>query len=179
MTQLIPTWVDGRLRPIEKLRAHQLGLRHKAVSVFVIRGDEILLQRRALAKYHSGGLWANTCCTHPAWGERPMDCAIRRLTEELGIRGTALEWRQRLEYRADVGDGLIEHERVDLFVARVETLEITPNPDEVMETKWIALQDLTKAIEHRPETFTAWLRIYMRDHVSQIFAAPIQSAHPS
>ena len=121
--------MDG-LRPFEKLRAHQLGLRHKAVSVFVIRGDDILLQRRALAKYHSGGLWANTCCTHPAWGERPMDCAIRRLTEELGICGTALEWRQRLEYRADVGDGLIEHERVDLFVARVETLEIIPNPDE-------------------------------------------------
>ncbi|MEM9778369.1 MAG: NUDIX domain-containing protein, partial [Pseudomonadota bacterium] len=83
MTQMIPAWVEGELTPVGKLEAHERGLRHPAVSVFVMDGDRILLQQRALSKYHTPGLWANTCCTHPHWGEDPADCANRRLTEEL------------------------------------------------------------------------------------------------
>jgi isopentenyl-diphosphate delta-isomerase len=86
----IPAWVDGKLTPVEKLEAHVKGLRHKAISVFVMRGDQVLLQRRALGKYHTPGLWANTCCTHPFWGEDSETCALRRLDEELGIRKTRL-----------------------------------------------------------------------------------------
>ena len=78
---MIPAWIDGRLTPVDKLHAHVAGLRHKAVSVFVRRGDEILLQQRALGKYHTPGLWANTCCTHPHWDEPARACAVRRLGE--------------------------------------------------------------------------------------------------
>jgi isopentenyl-diphosphate delta-isomerase len=73
------------LQPVEKLEAHQRGLRHKAISVFLMRDGKVLLQRRAMHKYHTPGLWANTCCTHPFWGEASLDCATRRLGEELGL----------------------------------------------------------------------------------------------
>ena len=84
---MIPAWVDGTLKPVDKLECTSRGLRHKAVSVFVMRGNAMLIQRRALGKYHTPGLWANTCCTHPDWDEDPLDCARRRLAEELGITG--------------------------------------------------------------------------------------------
>ena len=75
----------------------------KAISVFILRGTEVLLQRRALEKYHTPGLWANACCTHPAWEEPSDECDIPRLGEELGVQITDLEFRETLEYRADVG----------------------------------------------------------------------------
>mgnify|MGYP006201404585 CR=1 FL=1 len=77
--QLIPAFVDGRLTPVEKLAVHQRGLRHPAISVFVLRGDAVLMQRRALAKYHTPGLWTNTVCTHPHWGEDAHSAATRRV----------------------------------------------------------------------------------------------------
>ena len=82
---MIPAWIDGRLTPVEKLAAHERGLRHLAVSVFVLRAGRILIQQRALGKYHTPGLWANTCCTHPAWGEEPRATATRRLPARLGL----------------------------------------------------------------------------------------------
>ncbi|MEM6387761.1 MAG: isopentenyl-diphosphate Delta-isomerase [Pseudomonadota bacterium] len=170
MTIMIPTWVDGALTPVEKLEAHQRGLRHKAVSVFVLRGNEVLVQRRAMTKYHTPGLWANTCCTHPEWDETPLECAVRRLNEELGITGVKPLYRDRIEYRADVGNGLIEHEVVDLFTAEAsETLQITPNPDEVMETRWMTFRELYQAVSNFPARFTPWLRIYLEEHSSKIF----------
>ena len=105
---------DGSLYRIGKLEAHRLGARHLAVSVFVFSGDRLLIQRRADHKYHCGGQWANTCCTHPHWGELPERCAQRRLFEEVGLQ-PPLEPRAVVEYRADVGNGLIEHERVHVF----------------------------------------------------------------
>ena len=84
---LIPAWVDGKLTPVEKLHAHTHGLKHQAVSVFVMNRGRILLQQRAAHKYHTPNLWANTCCTHPDWAEDPAQCATRRLDEELGIKG--------------------------------------------------------------------------------------------
>ena len=81
MRQMIPAWVEGTLTPVEKLEVPQRGLRHKAVSVFVVRNQEILIQRRALGKYHTPGLWANTCCTHPMWDEDSTACAQRRLRD--------------------------------------------------------------------------------------------------
>ena len=108
MTTMIPAWVNGKLTPVEKLEVHQRGLRHKAISVFVMRGRETLIQRRALGKYHTPGLWANTCCTHPDWDEPAAACALRRLQDELGITGVAPRHMGQVEYRADVGGGMIE-----------------------------------------------------------------------
>ena len=172
MTIMIPAWVDGTLTPVEKLEAHIKGLRHKAVSVFVLRGKSVLLQQRAMGKYHTPGLWANTCCTHPAWDESPEDCATRRLEEELGISGLAPRQCHHLEYRADVGGGLTEHEVVDVFVAHAdENLTVAPNPEEVMETRWVNVDALCNEIAQNPSQFTPWLRIYMTDHADVIFAA--------
>ncbi|WP_297773378.1 isopentenyl-diphosphate Delta-isomerase [uncultured Roseovarius sp.] len=171
MTALIPTWVGDDLVAVDKLEAHQRGLRHKAVSVFVMAGEDLLIQRRALGKYHTPGLWANTCCTHPHWGEDPLSCAQRRLKEELGITGLTLSHRDQVEYRADVGGGLVEHEVVDMFMCRVPSrVALDPDPEEVMETRWIGLNALNAAIRMYPERHTPWLRIYMAQHAMQIFA---------
>lgn len=170
MTEMIPAWVGGKLQPVEKLEVHKRGLRHKAVSVFVMRGESVLIQKRAAVKYHTPGLWANTCCTHPLWDESPIDCAIRRLDEELGITGLFPSHRDRVEYRADVGNGLIEHELVDIFVATAPAgLRVTPNPDEVSDVRWIDLYDLAAEVGRWPERFTPWLRIYMDEHKDRIF----------
>jgi len=174
MTLMIPAWINGQLTPVEKLRAHREGLRHMAVSVFVLRGDDILIQRRALSKYHTPGLWANTCCTHPDWEEDARDCAVRRLQQELGLTGLDPQFRRQLEYRADVPPDMIEHEVVDVFVAEAgDDLQITPNPDEVAETRWISFADLAREIAASPQDFTPWLRIYMAEYARDIFAGSI------
>lgn len=170
MGMMIPAWVDGVLAPVDKLEAHEKGLKHKAVSVFVVRGMDILIQRRALGKYHTPGLWANTCCTHPDWDEGASACAVRRLSEELGITGLYPEYRHRLEYRADVGNGMVENEVVDVFLAHVRgNLAIEANPDEVMDTRWIGYHDLLAEVQRHPERFTPWLKIYLRLHADTIF----------
>ncbi|QFT64970.1 isopentenyl-diphosphate Delta-isomerase [Roseivivax sp. THAF30] len=170
MTLMIPAWQNGELVPVEKLEVHERGLKHKAISVFVMRGDEVLLQRRAMGKYHTPGLWANTCCTHPHWDEDPAETAARRLDEELGISGLMLSYRDRIEYRADVGDGLIEHEVVDLFTAEASRdMKIDPDPAEVMDTAWVPLSALRTWINEAPGEFTPWLRIYLSEHAERIF----------
>ncbi|MEO1548970.1 MAG: isopentenyl-diphosphate Delta-isomerase [Pseudomonadota bacterium] len=167
----IPAYVNGRLKPVEKLEAHELGLRHLAVSVFILNGARLLLQQRAMGKYHTPGLWANTCCTHPQWNEDMADCAARRLEEEVGLTGIPLRSRDQLEYRADVGNGLVEHELVTVFVGHAgpDKLSPKPNPDEVMALRWVDLDELRQEVEKTPEQFTPWLRIYLRDHYAQIF----------
>lgn len=170
----IPAWVDGVLTPVGKLEVHARGLRHKAVSVFVIGPDGVLLQQRAEGKYHTPGLWANTCCTHPHWDEAPETCAIRRLDEELGITGVTPEWRQQVEYRADVGGGLTEHEVVDIFVVTSDApIEVKPNPDEVQAIRWLSRQALQQDLARHPHRFTPWLHIYMTDHAEGIFAPEV------
>lgn len=171
MDNTIPAWVSGTLTPVDKIEVHLRGLRHKAVSVFLLRGDKLLIQRRALGKYHTPGLWANTCCTHPHWNESAAECAERRLAEELGISGLVLRPRGQVEYRADVGNGMIEHELVDLFVGTApEGMIIEPDPAEVMDFAWVDLQTLSRQTQEDPERFTPWLRIYLRDHVEQILS---------
>ena len=170
MSATIPAWVNGTLQPVEKLAVHRLGLRHQAVSVFVMRGTDVLIQQRARGKYHTPGLWANTCCTHPAWGETPLDCARRRLAEELGITGLTPIWRDRVEYRADVGGGLIEHEVVDIYVAEAgPDLALDPDPEEVMATAWTDIHDLAARTARHPDPYTPWLRIYLAEHMPTIF----------
>lgn len=173
---MIPAWVEGSLAPVEKMQVHREGLRHKAVSVFVMHRDKVLIQQRAMSKYHSPGLWANTCCTHPLWDEAPADCVQRRLLEELGIEGLQPIFRDQLEYRADVGEGLIEHELVDVFLADAATdLALALNPDEVMATKWVPVFELAQDVERHPERYTAWLLIYLREHSDWIFGSLVHS----
>ena len=170
--EMIPAWVEGNLTPVEKLEAHLQGLRHLAISVFVMDGDRVLIQQRAMGKYHTPGLWANTCCTHPHWGEEAEACARRRLREELGITGLSLQRRDRVEYRAAVGAGLIEHEVVDIFIAEAgPQLKVEPNPDEVMAVRWVRLADLTGEVARHPEAYTPWLRIYLAEHADAIFGS--------
>ena len=170
LRDMIPAWVDGKLTAVSKLDVHKRGLRHKAVSVFLL--DEvgrILIQRRALGKYHTPGLWANSCCTHPLWDEDAFDCARRRLEEELGVKRVAPVWRQQVEYRAAVGNNLIEHELVDIFVGNMPASHpMHINSDEVMDISWVGLDELECRIKRAPELFTPWLRIYLSEHKQAI-----------
>lgn len=168
--ELIPAWIDGQLQPVEKLEVHRRGLRHKAISVFVLHQGRILLQQRALTKYHSPGLWANTCCTHPHWEEASQACALRRLRQELGIEGLALTHRGEVEYRADVGQGLTEHELVQIYVADAPAdLALDLNPAEVAGVTWMNMAELDLALAQRPQDFTVWLKIYLDEHRDMIF----------
>lgn len=172
MTAQIPAWDGDRLIAADKIDVHRRGLKHPAVSVFVRHGGEQLLQLRAAGKYHTPGLWANSCCTHPHWGESAADCAIRRLNEELGIRPGALRHAGKIEYRADVGGGMVEHELVDIFVAEPGRRPIAnPDPQEVAATRWLTNAALVREIAASPQSFTPWLRIYMAKHADVIFGA--------
>lgn len=153
---------NGELYPVGKLEAHKLGVQHLAISAFVFCGDKLLIQRRAMGKYHSGGQWANSCCSHPHWGEATHVCAERRLMEELGFT-IPLTQMGTSEYEADVGAGLRENERVDLFVGHVGEDEITvaPNPDEVSDTRWLSAGELRAEMAETPDIYTPWFRIYV------------------
>ncbi len=176
MTAMIPAWDKGALTPVEKLDVHQRGLKHMAVSVFVVRDEHVLIQQRAMGKYHTPGLWANTCCTHPEWDEDPAECAVRRLREEMGVRGLYPAHRGTVEYRAEVGGGMIEHEVVDIFVASApRDLVIQPNPDEVLDYKWVELYELAARVRRRPFEYTPWLRIYLDNHAEAIFGALVRA----
>jgi isopentenyl-diphosphate delta-isomerase len=172
MVEMIPAWVNGTLSPVEKLAVHKTGLRHKAVSIFVLDGEKVLIQRRAAGKYHSAGLWANSCCSHPRWGESPVDCAVRRLREELGIRGIYPAFADRIEYHAEVGNGLIENEVVDVYLAYAQPgMTVAPDPDEVSEIRWVGLYDLAADVARHPGNYTKWLAIYLAQHLGRIFDA--------
>ncbi|MET1414812.1 isopentenyl-diphosphate Delta-isomerase [Roseibium sp. HPY-6] len=153
---------DGSLFPVEKMAAHVQGLLHLAVSVFVFDGDLLLIQKRAAVKYHCGGQWANTCCSHPHWDETVESCAERRLQEELGF-SIPLTRHQTVEYEASVGEGLSEHERVTLFSAQVDRrqLDIRPNPEEVDAVRWVDPESLHREVQKSPDDFTPWFRIYL------------------
>jgi isopentenyl-diphosphate Delta-isomerase len=153
---------DGALYPIEKMQAHREAAFHLAISAFVFCDGALLIQRRALTKYHCGGLWANTVCTHPHWGETVEVAAARRLNEELGITLPLAETRI-VEYEADVGNGLFEHERVHMFLGEADraALMIEPNPEEVAEARWVTADELHRELKQQPERFTPWFRIYV------------------
>lgn len=174
MSDDIAAWRDGNLVPMDKLAVHQRGLRHPAVSVFLMADDgsnRTLIQRRALQKYHTPGLWANACCTHPHWGEGALACAQRRIGQELGVHVDPAQLRhvQGIEYRADVGGGLTEHEVVDIFVAQCPaSTPMALNPAEVMGCQWISLTALQAEIIHTPERFTPWLRIYFQQGLARL-----------
>ena len=150
---------DRELGVDDKLHAHQNGAKlHRAISVFVfnMRG-ETLLQRRAMSKYHSRGKWANTCCSHPMPGESVADAAHRRLKEEMGFDCKMREVFS-FTYKADVGNGLTEHEYDHVFFGSYDN-GVEANKDEVMDYRWLPLKKLRTEIEKSPEDFAPWLRI--------------------
>lgn len=157
---------DGDYFPIEKLQAHVSGTFHLAISIFVFERDRLLMQRRALGKYHSGGLWTNTVCTHPHWNETVSDAAQRRLVDELGF-SIPLERAGTIDYHADVGSGLIEHERVSLFTGHADAsaLIIRPNPEEVMDYRWMTMKDVRELVSDKPDQVTEWMKIYIEELV--------------
>lgn len=122
----------------------------------------MLIQQRAHTKYHCGGQWANSCCTHPHWGESLKASANRRLLEELGLE-LDLRPAQILDYRADVSNNLIEHERVQVFRADVTQTELAfqLNKNEVASVAWVAIEDVRRDVCDRPELYAPWFRIYL------------------
>ena len=160
---------DREIGLAAKIDAHARGLRHRAISVCILdpRG-RMLLQKRALGKYHSGGLWTNACCTHPRAGEAVAAAARRRLREELGV-DCELRFALRTDYRADVGNGLIENEVVHLFVGAYDG-PVAPDPAEAAAYDWVSRADLRAAIAAHPEAYTYWFRHYMRHYADAMFA---------
>jgi isopentenyl-diphosphate delta-isomerase len=152
---------DGVLYPIEKLAAHRQGQLHLAVSVFVFRGPELLIQQRAAGKYHCAGMWANSCCSHPHWGEAIAASAARRLREELGLV-LPLTATAQLDYEAGVTDDLIECEHVHVFRAEAPPgLAPSPDPAEVASIRWARPEELMAEAASAPERFAPWFRIYL------------------
>lgn len=153
--------VDEKDRPLglmEKLEAHRQGLLHRAFSVFVLNANnELMLQQRAHHKYHSGGLWTNTCCSHPRDGETVDDAAHRRLQEEMGF--DCLIYKAfEFTYRAKLDKGMIEHEYDHLFIGRFSG-EPKINPDEVADWKWMNIKAVSNDIDENPDLYTAWFKI--------------------
>lgn len=146
---------------VEKLRAHREALLHRAVSVLVFnRRGEMLLQRRADGKYHSGGLWSNTCCGHPRPGEATADAARRRLREEMGF-DCPLVWDHAFRYRAPLGGGLTEHEFDHVFVGRSDG-DPEPDPDEVQDWRWASFEALDRDAALSPHLYTRWFHILLK-----------------
>ena len=149
---------DNDLGSMEKLRAHELGLLHRAFSVFLFdEKGNMLLQKRALGKYHSPGLWTNTCCSHPRPGELTIDAAKRRLLEEMGIV-TNIESAFNFIYKASLHQNLTEHELDYVFVGTYNGI-ISPNSIEVCDYLYISIEDLNQKLNTNKEEFTVWFKI--------------------
>lgn len=158
---------DRMIGSEEKLRAHELGRLHRAFSIFVFNKEgALLLQRRAASKYHSGGLWTNTCCSHPRLDEPTEAAAHRRLREEMGF-GCPLEKAFTFVYRADVGGGLVEHEFLHVYLGEYDG-DPNLNPEEADAFKWISLDELFDDVRKHPEKYTAWFRIILEKHKDKI-----------
>ena len=160
--QLVDTQ-DNPNGSMEKLEAHEKGLLHRALSVLIINTNkEILLQRRALGKYHSPGLWTNTCCSHPYPGENPTEAANRRLKEEMGMVAD-LEFAFKFQYKCDFDNGLIEHELDHVFIGETND---TPhlNTDEAMAFKWMSIEELETDMKNNADNYTFWFKWMIEKH---------------
>jgi isopentenyl-diphosphate delta-isomerase len=160
---------DRELGAKEKLQAHVEGVLHRAFSVFVFdAGNRLLLQRRALTKYHSGGLWSNTACGHPRPGETTVEAARRRLREEMGFD---CELREAFEflYRAELDGALVEHEYDHVFVGTHEG-EPTPDSSEVEDWRWVTMDELRRCLRVEPQRYSYWLKAVVEgDHWRAFF----------
>lgn len=158
---------DREIGTAPKLAAHETGALHRAFSVLGFnRSGEMLLQQRAMVKYHSPGLWANMCCGHPRPGERTMPAAQRRTFEELGVKPD-LSFGFSILYRSEVGSALIEHEFVHVFGCVTNDLPM-PNPYEASQVRFASIDAIASEMERHPEYFAAWFRIYFASHLTSL-----------
>ena len=153
---------DNEIGTMEKQEAHVKGLLHRAFSVFIFNDkNELLLQRRAVNKYHSGGLWTNTCCSHPRQNEKTKEAAKRRLLEEMGMR-SALKKQFDFIYKARLDNNLYEHEFDHVFFGFTNELPII-NPEEVESYTYKTLEDIGNEIKTNPENYTEWFKICFKE----------------
>lgn len=157
--------VDQHDQPVgtaEKMAAHQQGLLHRAFSVFIFKKTpngslELLLQKRHPKKYHCGGLWTNTCCSHPRVGETILEAGKRRLQEEMGFV-VPLESVGHFSYKAEFSNGLTEHEFDHILIGYIGEQKIEPNPVEVIDTAWMPLDSLFEKLDKDPKKYTPWFK---------------------
>lgn len=174
--------VDARDRPIGtagKLDAHRLGQLHRALSVIVRDpSGRLLLQKRHVGKYHSGGLWTNACCSHPRPGEAALAASVRRLREEMGL-SCPLRPLMTVTYRAEVGNGLIEHELVHVCGGRYDG-PVRPDPREADGYDWVSPEELRADLARAPHRYSVWFRKYCAEHWDLVAAeAPAWQDLPS
>ena len=152
---------DNQIGTEEKIAAHEKALLHRAFSVFVFNNKgELLLQKRAGTKYHCGGLWTNTVCSHPREGESLNHAAHRRLGEEMGFDCEVLEIFEFV-YKKKFDNGLSEHEYDHVFIGKFDGQPI-PNPVEVEDIKWMSINEIKEDIEKNPENYTYWFKIAIK-----------------
>jgi isopentenyl-diphosphate Delta-isomerase len=162
---------DNQIGTGEKMEVHRRGHLHRCFSIFVLNsGGEVLLQRRSASKYHSGGLWTNTCCGHPRDGEGTAEAAHRRLREEMGFDCDLEEVLSFIYRQAALKDGLIEHELDHTFTGRYDGA-VAPNPEEVDGCRWVAVADLRRDMDQRPEQYTVWSRIAL-SKLTELWSLP-------
>ena len=155
--------VDEQLGLMAKMEAHEKGILHRAFSVFVFnKNGELLLQQRALDKYHSPGLWTNTCCSHQRDGESNIQAGKRRLQEEMGFNCELKElfW---FVYKASFDNGLTEHELDHVMIGHYEDDPIV-NLEEAAAFKWMTLEDVKKDMQLQPELYTEWFKIIFNEY---------------
>lgn len=149
---------DNQLGLMEKMEAHEKAILHRAFSVFILNdNNELLLQKRALSKYHSPGLWTNTCCSHPRNGESVINAGLRRLKEEMGFE-TEISSLLSFIYKAEFDNGLTEHEFDHVLVGRYNK-NPSINKSEVSDWKWTDLDFLKKDVVSNPDLYTVWFKI--------------------
>ncbi len=149
---------DNEIGKIEKLEAHQKGVLHRAFSVFIFNSNnELLLQKRASSKYHSEGLWTNTCCSHPNFGEKTADAIERKLQQEMGLF-CETTFKFHFTYHTQFENGLIENEFDHVYFGFTDQ-KPQPNPEEVEDYKYVSLTDLKKDIHEFPDKYTKWFQI--------------------
>lgn len=147
---------------LEKMEVHQLGLLHRAFSIFIFNSKgQLLLQKRAAHKYHSANLWTNTCCSHPMYGEETSIAVNRRLDEEMGMEVTT-HFAFTFKYKAELENGLTEHELDHVYIG-ISDQEPILNKQEVAEWKYMDIDDISKDIRLNPDNYTAWFKICFSD----------------
>lgn len=152
---------DNEIGLHEKLDAHIQGVLHRAFSVLIYNNrGEMLLQQRALTKYHSGGRWTNACCGHPMKDEPTDDAPHRRLQEEMGFNCDLVK-QTTFIYNVPVPPNLIEHEFLHVY-SGIYNSAIIPNPEEAMDYRWISQEDLGQEVKNNPETFTPWFLLLLQ-----------------